>query len=600
MDREVIKTKYEELKRENETLLRKKNKLLLLISVLRLTVFLGGIILTIGAFTWTVFAGFFTLLVVLSIFLFLVKRFSEESVKMIFFENLVKINNDELSALSGDYSAFDDGSEWNDTEHDFANDIDLFGEDSLFQYLNRTVTGYGREILAKWLSDPYSLRDKIAERQEAVMELISKLKWRQEFIAGGIDKSLEKQDLSGLEKWLNDRNLLLSSATKKFAVFFFPLATVVSFFVFLTGIFPFEIFSGFFLLNLLITGFGLRDTNRIHAMVSKKYLVLSSFGRLVSSLENEKFSSRILCEIREELMVGSGSAAGRIKRLSRIVQAFDSRLNVFVGFLLNGILLWDYHCILALEKWKSESVNDIPRWIKLIGEADGLISLANYGFNNPRFVFPEVSDAGFVFSAEKLGHPLIEEGRRVCNDFKFDTDRLIFIITGANMAGKSTFLRTVAVNLILAMAGTAVCAEKMKFMPVKLFTSMRTTDSLSHNESYFYAELKRLKILKDRLMSGESLFFILDEILKGTNSTDKSTGSKLFLKKIIETGGTGLIATHDISLGEMEAEFPGKVFNKCFEIEIDGEKISFDFVLREGITKRMNAAILMRQMGITG
>jgi hypothetical protein len=600
MDRTIIRAKYEDLKRENEALFGKKKKLLLWISVLRLLVFAGGIILSAAAFTWTVFAGVLTLLTVLSIFLFLVKRFAEESVKMTFFENLVKINNDELSALSGDYSAFDDGSEWNDTEHDFANDIDLFGKDSLFQYLNRTVTGYGREILAIWLSDPYSLRNGIAERQESVKELVLKLKWRQEFIASGMDRSTEKQDLSGMEEWLKESNLLLSGSVKRFAVFLFPLAAVFSLCLVIAGIIPFEVFIVFFLLNLLFTGLGLRNANRIHSMVSKKYLFLSSFGRLVSSLEDEKFSSRILGEIRKELLEGSGSAARRIKKLSTIVQAFDSRLNVFVGFLLNGILLWDYHCILALEKWKSESVNDIPRWLKLIGEADALISLANHSYNNPKFGFPRVSETGLVFSVEKLGHPLIEEERRVCNDFKIDKNGLIFIITGANMAGKSTFLRTIAVNMILAMAGTTVCAEKMEFMPVRLFTSMRTTDSLSHNESYFYAELKRLKVLKDRLVSGENLFFILDEILKGTNSTDKSTGSKMFLKKIIESGGTGLIATHDISLGEMETVFPDKVLNKCFEIEIDGEKISFDFRLREGITKRMNAAILMRQMGITG
>jgi DNA mismatch repair ATPase MutS len=166
------------------------------------------------------------------------------------------------------------------------------------------------------------------------------------------------------------------------------------------------------------------------------------------------------------------------------------------------------------------------------------------------------------------------------------------------MAGKSTFLRTVAVNMVLGMTGAPVCAEKMKLTPMKLFTSMRTVDSLSHNESYFYAELKRLKTLKERLENSEDIFFILDEILKGTNSTDKSLGSKQFLRRVIDLGGTGLIATHDISLGEMETEYPLNVVNKCFEIEIDGENISFDYLLRDGITRKMNAAALMRQMGI--
>jgi DNA mismatch repair ATPase MutS len=168
------------------------------------------------------------------------------------------------------------------------------------------------------------------------------------------------------------------------------------------------------------------------------------------------------------------------------------------------------------------------------------------------------------------------------------------------MAGKSTFLRTVAVNYILGMAGAPVCASGMKFLPVRLFTSMRTTDSLMNNESYFYAELKRLKLLKVRIENGESILFILDEILKGTNSADKSMGSKLFLKKLAELNATGLIATHDTSLGEMEREFPAGVLNKCFEIEIDGDRIKFDYILRDGITRKMNAALLMKQMGILG
>jgi len=176
----------------------------------------------------------------------------------------------------------------------------------------------------------------------------------------------------------------------------------------------------------------------------------------------------------------------------------------------------------------------------------------------------------------------------------------VFIITGANMAGKSTFLRSVAVNIVLARTGAPVCASALTMRDLRMFTSMRTTDSLSHNESYFYAELQRLKILKERLETGEEIFFVLDEILKGTNSNDKSLGSKLFLKKLVALGASGLIATHDTSLGDMETEYPGKVVNKCFEIDIDGDEIYFDYLLRDGVTHRMNAALLMKQMGIAG
>jgi DNA mismatch repair ATPase MutS len=230
--------------------------------------------------------------------------------------------------------------------------------------------------------------------------------------------------------------------------------------------------------------------------------------------------------------------------------------------------------------------------------ADAFISLGNFAGNNAEFAYPVIYDGNIVFSAKDLGHPLITEEKRVCNDFILDGKGSVCILTGANMAGKSTFLRTVAVNYILAMAGAPVCAARMDFTPVKLFTSMRTTDSLSQNESYFYAELKRLRTLKTKIAESELHFFILDEILKGTNSSDKSLGSKLFLERLIALGGTGLIATHDTSLGEMERQFPESVMNMCFEIEIEGESIKFEYKLQKGITQKMNAALLMKQMGI--
>lgn len=234
----------------------------------------------------------------------------------------------------------------------------------------------------------------------------------------------------------------------------------------------------------------------------------------------------------------------------------------------------------------------------MLGQVDAFISLGNFSFNNSSYIFPSVSEETIIFSASKLGHPLIKSSERVSNDFDIPGNGSIYIITGANMAGKSTFLRTMAINYILAMAGAPVCANSLNFRPVKLFTSMRTSDSLSNHESYFYAELKRLRLLKTHVDNSEPVFFILDEILKGTNSLDKTLGSKLFIKRLIESGGTGLVATHDISLSEMEAEYPGKIYNKCFEVEIDGENIRFDYILRDGVTHKMNAALLMKQMGI--
>jgi len=598
MNPDDIRNTYSELKNRNEEILSQLKKQQLIISLLRLLVFLGGSILTAISFTYSIIGGSITLLVFIIFFLFLVKKYEDYSDRIRITQNLISINANEIKALEGNYSAFDGGPDLNDVKHDFSGDIDLFGDDSLFSYLNRTVTGSGRLQLAGWLCEPYDLREEIIERQNAVQELAEKMDWRQQFMACGIEKPLNDGEIQSLHEWLIGNDNFYSSQPIKTIALILPLAAIITLILVITGILPQVLFILLFIINLFLVGLFLKRSNRVHAMVSQKQLFLSSVAQLIKSFENEKFNSSFLIAIKEKLCLKEGSVADKIKGLNKIIRSFDSRLNMFVGLILNGLLLWDFHCIMKLEKWRMGAASSLPEWLNLLGTVDGLNSLANYAYNNPAHSFPQIADNDSIIEAFRMGHPLLERKIRISNDFSIRQRGLVFIITGANMAGKSTFLRTVAVNMVLAMTGAPVCCDKMRFSPLKLFTSMRTVDSLSHNESYFYAELKRLKVLKERLEKGENILFILDEILKGTNSTDKSIGSKQFLRRIIELGGTGLIATHDISLGEMEAEFPGTVLNKCFEIDIDGEKISFDYELRDGITRKMNAAALMRQMGI--
>ena len=582
----------------NSLLTKKEKKILLTLSLLRLLVFVCGLGLTIFCFTFNVPAGIISLFVSVGMFLFLLNRFVFHSVKRDFYANLETLNRNEIKALSGDLSPFENGSNWIDSDHDFSNDIDLFGDNSLFHFLNRTISGYGRERLAGWLSSPSGLSAVLEKRQNAISELASRLEWRQEFMAKGLGKSINNDDIEGLLSWLIEKSGFFSSFFMKTIIWLSPVLTITSLVLVIISLVPYSLFIIFFILNLTIVGANLKKTNEIHIMVSKKHEFLMSLGRLLSSFENEPFSSEILVDFREKIYGGELSSVRSIEKLNRIIQSFDSRLNFIVGFSLNGLLLWDLHCIKSLEQWKNESKSQFPAWLEKLGELDAFLSLANFTFNNPSYPFPKLSESGEVFIASEMGHPLINTTKRICNDFSIRDMGSIFIITGANMSGKSTFLRTVAVNYILAMIGAPVCASKMNFTPLKLFTSMRTTDSLTQNESYFYAELRRLKTLKTKLEEGEKILFVLDEILKGTNSLDKSTGSKLFMKKIIDLGGTGLIATHDTSLGDMEIEFPDRIKNKCFEIEINGENISFDYKLQEGITRKMNAALLMKQLGI--
>ena len=597
MNRDQIKEKYLSSATNYMSLEIKESRRLLILSVLRLITFIGGLILIWLGFTASNLAGVVLALIMAILFLYLLKQFSDHSEKREFFSNLSHINRNESEALSGNLSAFDTGGSHIDIKHDFSFDVDLFGSHSLFQYLNRTVTGYGRDILADWLSDPFILSTELTQRQNAIKELASKDRWRQEFMASGMKTTLEKGEISGLLKWFEEINEGKLSSFKIFLMFLFPAAAIVSLFLMVTGILPYFVFSFIFLINLLIIAIGIRRTNDIHNALSSKYNFLSSMKGLLIMFENESFASPYLNEIKLNISGKKTSSSFAVRKLGRLIQAFDSRMNMIAGFVLNGLFLWDYHCIYRLEKWKSEYKTLFPLWLEMIGEVDAYISLGNYSFNNPGFAFPEKSLNLDVFVAKNLGHQLIDESKRICNDFILEKKGTVCIITGANMAGKSTFLRTIAVNYILGMIGAPVCASELRFTPMKLFTSMRTTDSLSDNESYFYAELKRLKALKSGVENHEPVFFILDEILKGTNSADKSTGSKLFLNRLIESGGTGLLATHDTSIGMLESDHPGVIINKCFEIDLDGDYIKFDYKIQDGITQKMNAVFLMKQMG---
>jgi hypothetical protein len=579
---------------------KKEDKLILIISVLRLFIFIGGAILIWSAFSLSVFAGLSSALISAILFLYLLILFSAHSSRREFLTNLALINQNEADASSGILAAFDGGNTYQDIKHDFSFDVDLFGESSLFQYLNRTVTHYGRDILADWLSDPFLLSGDLIPRQEAIRELAAKNKWRQEFMAYGMKTPLEKKEISDLLNWLDESPRITSSHIMRLLIYMLPAAALVSLLLLITGQMPYQIFMFVCLGNLIYIVSGIKRTNEIHRSLSGRYSFLSSMNSLLKTFENESFSSPVLNKIKLNISGDKVSASVSVRKLGRLIQSFDSRNNMLAGFLLNGLFLWDYHCIRRLEKWKYDNRKLFPVWLEMVGQVDAFISLGNYAFNNAGFVYPVKTEGLSVFTAKDLGHPLIDEKKRVCNDFSHGKKGTVCIISGANMARKSTFLRTIAINYILGMTGAPVCASGMDFTPCKIFTSMRTLDSLSGNESYFYAELKRLNNLKSKIEQGEPVFFILDEILKGTNSEDKSTGSKLFLSMIIKRGGTGLIATHDTSLGKLEDQYPGTIVNRCFEIEINGENIIFDYKIQDGITQKMNAVFLMKQMGILG
>jgi hypothetical protein len=543
-------------------------------------------------FKWIPLSVSFVLLV---LFFFLIKKNSRLEKRKKKFTVLKKLVEDEKLALKHSFLHFRNGKEFLDTEHFFSYDLDLFGDGSLFQFLNRTVTIGGRQKLASWLIRPSKDKKEIMQRQEAVEELKQIPNWRLHFLANGklFDEtealSQEIKSWSELELGLN------RAGAVKWLIRIVPLLTLLAIVPAVMGI------SDLFLVVMVVFQFVLmyffwKRINQYFSFFGRKSELLAKYMQLLQFIEAREFQSEYLIGLKKKV---SRPSAGRIfSQLKGLVKEFDFRQNILVGIVLNGVFTWDIRCVYKLWNWHKKYHKVLAVWLDVISEIDALISLGNYANNQSEFIFPEIHDGGFVLAAEELGHPLLKAEKRVCNDLEITGWSKAMIVTGANMAGKSTFLRTVGVNLILARLGAPVCAANMRITPVAIYTNMRTTDSLLKDESYFFAELKRIKGVLDRLQAGERIFVILDEMLKGTNSIDKLNGSKELIKKLLEYKAVALIATHDLKLSEMEDEFPQQVFNKCFEIRIEKDELIFDYKLSDGATKTMNATFLMKKMGI--
>ncbi len=578
-------------------LVKTKKKQLKRIALFRLMAFIAAIAFLMMTNYFGTFPGITGSFVSVMIFLFFVKQYANTGSAKNHLELLLEINDLELKALNHNYNAFPDGKDYSDPAHPYSYDLDLFGKGSVFQFLNRTTTKYGKDQLAKWLITETINKIVIREKQDMVKELSRKLDTRQNFTATGKQYMDSEEDTDNINAWLSEQDKYFRNKLIQLILVVLPAITITSMFLIILNTGFFNLFLLLFLTQLSISGSQIRHSNRTHELIGKRLEILKKYSRLLSYVEHEDYSSSYLLRMKENLKTNLETSTESINKLSNIISAFDTRLNILAGFLLNGVLLWDIQCVSRLESWKSQFGKNVHKWLTDLGKFDAALSLANFHFNHPGFVFPEISEKT-VFEAEKMGHPLIMANERVDNSISIPHEGLFIIITGANMAGKSTFLRSAGVNFVLAKTGAPVCASKFTFKPLALFSSMRTTDSLQKHESYFYAELKRLKEIIDKLRKGDQIFILLDEILKGTNSKDKQTGSRAVLKKIIEKNGTGIIATHDLDLAGMEKYYPEAILNKCFEIGIHEGKMFFDYKLIDGITKKMNASLLMQQMGI--
>lgn len=564
------------------------------ISLIRLLVGLSVVVLVYfflrrqeSAFIWIA-------LIMSVLFVFLVRWFSILSFERRIVKAKMDINQDELNYLEKNELNFANGKEFIDTGHAYSYDLDFFGDHSLYQVLNRTQTFIGKKTLASNLLHRKP-QAQILKNQKAVKELTNDLEWRQEIQSLGRVTDDSREVYENLKRWTQTDN---SDVSKLLIIASYVMpALLIGLMIFN---YTFNAGWGFYLLLLFLVNLGIvgREVKNIKKELTGSTKIdrtLKSYSNILQKIEEKRFESEALIDLQNRLKVRHTPASQKIKKLSQLFDQLENILNPFGAVVFNGFLLYHLHTLRGFRKWKAENAEDILDWMEVLGEIESINSFANLSFNNPDFIFPEIN-SNYQITFKEIGHPLLSSKKRVSSDVDFDKQNFI-ILTGSNMSGKSTFLRSLGVNMVLASAGSPVCAAQANIHPMPVLVSMRVSDSLNDNESFFFAEVKRLKEVMDAAES-EVSFVLLDEILRGTNSDDKRTGTVEVIKKIISKKAIGAVATHDLKVCDTVAEFPNQLVNKCFEVEIRDDELHFDYKLREGICQNKSATFLMKKMDV--
>jgi DNA mismatch repair ATPase MutS len=571
----------------------KKNvqKRLLVFSLFRLLVFgltVFGIYQFWGNYKWV---GGFVLLGI-GLFVMLIHLFSNFKYQKKKLEALIEINEIEYKTNRSNFSFFPNGERYQNDQHAFSQDTDLFGERSFFQYLNRTQLPAGEKHLAFKLQE--NDIEAIPEKQELIKEVAEKIDFRQDFAAHAKLMKAD-EDVDKILSLLANYKSFVPKIMSWFPFLFSGISVlvIVSYFA--------EIISGtqfllWFFIGLSCSAYFFKKVNKLSSFAGKAQSVFRQYAKLLELIEQNEFTSKKGKEIKASFIADEVQFSVYLIQFSKHIDALEQRNNMLLGIFLNGFLLWDIQKSYKIETWIKAHHLKVESAFQLIAEFDALLSLGNFRFNHADYVFPHIDAiATEQISVESAIHPLLEKKVAIANDFSLQTENFV-ILTGANMAGKSTFLRTLALQIVMANVGLPVRAKKCIYRPIKLITSMRTTDSLADESSYFYAELTRLKQIVDTL-ENEAHFVILDEILKGTNSTDKAIGAQKFVKRLLREKAVGIIATHDLSLCTL-ADESSSIENYYFDAEIVDDELFFDYRLKNGVCQNMNASFLLEKMGL--
>ena len=588
---EVYQTLREKYKSSFESLSKKHRNL----SLLRLLVVIAAVCLYYFYFTTNINWELYIAIALTLAFIVLMKQHQKVSKERIFVKALEDINADELDYLNGTKIPFYSGIEFQNDQHAYSSDLDLFGNRSLYQHLNRTSTQMGRMQCAEGLLN-VGENDIIENRQHAIEALTDDIKGRQEYFALGRIANDNKDIYNRLIKWSGEAEVSVSKLLLILS-YMLPVALIAAIAMYLVtkeSIY-WSVINKLAPVNLLLFFGQYKHIKKAMFSTEKITEMMHSYGAMLAHIETAKFEEPALKALQEKITSTEANASNALRQLGSIFSKMETIQNPFSAFIMNALFLYHIHQLNSLNNWKKKHQKHIQQWLQVIGEMEMLQSLANLKYNNPDFCFPSLNSNNKV-SFQAIGHPLIHARKRVCNDVSFNEQRFI-ILTGSNMSGKSTFLRTLGINMVLAGMGAPICATAADLQPMKLFVSMRQSDSLADSESYFFAEVKRLKFIMEQLR-GEVCFVLLDEILRGTNSDDKRSGTIGVIEKIISRKAIGAIATHDLEVCLTTENHPDILTNKCFEVEIIKDELVFDYTLRTGICKNKSATFLMKKMEI--
>jgi hypothetical protein len=547
---------------------------------------------------WTNGAGYIvgSILFCIAIFLYWLRKDLSNNEAIDYHEALQQLNKEELLYLDHQYTHHPDGQQMAGKEHPYADDLDIFGRASIYQFINRTASEQGNWKLAGWLSAPAKAAE-ITARQDAVKALAKQIDWTQQFRARAGINTITIATEQSIRKWLSEPTHFLQKPYWHIVRFVVPAIAVATLLAYIFDYIDFQQFlvavSVFGMVAFLIT----KQVQPQYEQLNKISPQVDTLSTALGVIESAQFEDPVLSALREQLVNQQTRASVSIQALNKILGRFDYKLNPVVYVPLNLLFLWDLQQVLQLEQWKKAHTVDVGQWFEVLSEMESLVSLATLHFNHPAWCFPEIQETKPEFTATAIGHPLIPPAKMVTSSFSTIGKGQINIITGSNMAGKSTFLRSVGVNLVLGSMGAPVCAGTMRFTPLMVMSSMRIKDNLEENTSTFYAELKKLKEIILAVKHQQPVFILLDEILRGTNSNDRHIGSKALIRQLLNDEAIGLVATHDLELATLAADQPG-IHNYHFDVQVQGEELFFDYVLKDGICNSLNASLLMKKIGI--